>query len=107
LFIGCFLNLGLAYTADARFDSHVFLSVICWAWFYGCALYSAGFFAPRGIKLFGWIFIIVGCLLFTYEINVRLINDFSPNLMMGGIFGGLHLAYGIYLYFTENRKTAP
>jgi hypothetical protein len=25
---------------------------------------------------------------------------------MGGIFGGLHLAYGIYLYFTEPRKNA-
>ena len=106
LFIGCFLNLGLAYTADARFDSHIFLSVICWAWFYGCALCSAGFFVPRGIKLLGWIFIIAGCALFTYEINERLINDFSPNLMMGGLFGGLHLAYGIYLYFTEPRGNA-
>jgi hypothetical protein len=24
--------------------------------------------------------------------------------VMGGVFGGLHLAYGIYLYFTEQRR---
>jgi hypothetical protein len=23
---------------------------------------------------------------------------------MGGVFGGLHLAYGIYLYFTEKSR---
>ena len=26
--------------------------------------------------------------------------------LMGGIFGGLHLACGIYLYFTEKRGKA-
>jgi hypothetical protein len=24
--------------------------------------------------------------------------------MMGAAFGGLHLAYGVYLYFTERRR---
>jgi hypothetical protein len=27
-----------------------------------------------------------------------------PHLVMGGIFGSLHLAYGIYLYFTEKKN---
>ena len=29
-----------------------------------------------------------------------------PHALMGGTFGGLHLAYGVYLYFTEKRKNA-
>jgi hypothetical protein len=28
----------------------------------------------------------------------------SPHLLMAAIFGGLHLAYGIYLYFTEKKN---
>ncbi|HUE36958.1 MAG TPA: hypothetical protein VMO20_06175, partial [Candidatus Acidoferrum sp.] len=27
-----------------------------WALFYGCALHSAGFFIPRGLKWFGWVY---------------------------------------------------
>jgi len=26
---------------------------------------------------------------------------------MGAVFGGLHLAYGLYLYFSETRKNEP
>jgi len=68
---------------------------------------------PRGVKWFGWLFILtgtvlalllyVGLLVGELAINLKI----SPHLLMGGLFGGLHLAYGIYLYFTENGKTAP
>jgi hypothetical protein len=66
---------------------------------------------PRGIKIFGWLFIIVGVLLITGlaipDILWRIPHFFrSPHLLMGGIFGGLHLAYGIYLYFTEKKNPA-
>jgi hypothetical protein len=27
--------------------------------------------------------------------------------IMGFFFGGLHLAYGVYLYFTERRTSEP
>jgi hypothetical protein len=27
--------------------------------------------------------------------------------VMGFFFGGLHLAYGVYLYFTEQRRNEP
>ena len=59
---------------------------------------------PRGIKLFGWIFILAGCGLLGKLICQEGTMDLSPHLLMGGIFGGLHLAYGIYLYLTESRK---
>jgi hypothetical protein len=75
--------------------------------FYGCALHAAGFFMERGIKLFAWLLIIVG--------NTALLSlpawqtDPNPKLdhaLMGFFFGVLHLAYGAYLYFTEQRKQA-
>src|SRR5579859_5639233 len=45
-----------------------------WALFYGCALHSAGFFIPRGLKWFGWVYIILSltalCLLAFSNINM-------------------------------------
>lgn len=76
-----------------------------WMLFYGCALTSAGFFMPRGIKLFGWIFVVTGCgfLLFEDWQTDRAPSFPVANGMMGLTFGGFHLAYGIYLYFTETN----
>jgi hypothetical protein len=76
-----------------------------WIILYGCALHAAGFFMTRGIKLFGWAFIFAGsALIFVLP---KLTFPLSPHWVMGFFFGGLHLAYGIYLYFTEQRRTAP
>jgi hypothetical protein len=62
---------------------------------------------PRGFKIFGWAFIILGCgfglaaLFFTGERTLS-----AANWAMGAFFGGSHWAYGIYLYFTEKRRNA-
>jgi hypothetical protein len=77
---------------------------LAWVVLYGCALCAAGFFMHRGIKLFGAAFIAGGCGLFAFGIP-----DWPPRLqfahgIMGFFFGALHLAYGVYLYFTEQRK---
>lgn len=82
---------------------------VVWAMLYGIALHSAGFFVARGFRLFGWVLVISGCSLFIVGVCVPW---FLPPLeqahvTMGILFGLSHLAYGIYLYFTENRKTAP
>jgi hypothetical protein len=74
-----------------------------WIVLYGCAVHAAGFFMPRGMKLFGWGFLAGGCV-----IGV-LVASPVPSVMflhmvMGTFFGGLHLAYGTYLCFTEQRK---
>ncbi len=83
-----------------------FAMALVWMFFYGCALHSAGFFMVRGIKWFGWIFIIaaIGLMLFV-EITGP-VNQSVANLVMGFFFGALHLAYGIYLYFTEKKSSA-
>jgi hypothetical protein len=77
---------------------------LIWVVLYGCAFHAAGFFMPRGMKIFGWAFIIGGCGLFTVGLpdGVRPL-DYAHGVM-GFFFGGLHLAYGVYLYFTEPRR---
>jgi hypothetical protein len=76
---------------------------LVWVVLYGCAFHAAGFFMPRGMRLFGWAFILGGCGLFSVGFAdwVRPL-DYAHGVM-GLFFGGLHLAYGIYLYFTERR----
>ena len=76
-----------------------------WMALYGCAIHAAGFFMPRGMKLFGWLFILTSCAVggaLTLSWIPR--TSASSHWLMGACFGGLHLLYGIYLYFTEDRK---
>ena len=98
LMLGVFLNwLG---------DDFVGLSPFVWALFYGCALNSAGFFMSRGVKLFGWIYIIlVPCAVGALLLKGQPV-EFNPHWSMGFFFGVLHLVYGAYLFFTEKRKNA-
>ncbi len=81
--------------------------VLVWMLFYGCALHSAGFFMPRGIRWFGWIFILsVMGIVTVYLVCNSSPRPFTAHLLMGLFFGALHLAYGIYLYFTEKKHPA-
>jgi hypothetical protein len=75
-----------------------------WVVLYGCAFHAAGFFMPRGMKIFGWAFIVGGCGLFTAGIPDGARPLDCAYGVMGLFFGGLHLAYGVYLYFTERRR---
>jgi len=80
--------------------------VPAWCILFGLAIHSAGFFTPQGLKLFGWIFIAAGFLLLAGCVageSINLALFLQPHWLMGLTFGGLHLAYGIYLYFTEPR----
>lgn len=78
------------------------LVILLWTWFYGCAAHAAGFFMPRGVRLLGWIFIAVGgALLAGLCLPENPLTRTPPHLLMGAIFGGIHLAYGIYLYVTK------
>jgi hypothetical protein len=77
---------------------------LSWVILYGCAFHAAGFFMPRGMKVFGWAFVVGGCALLALGIP-----DWTHRLdyghgIMGFFFGALHLAYGLYLYSSEQRK---
>lgn len=84
----------------------VFLNVA----FYGCALLAASFFMPRGVKRFGWLLLALGGTLLALLVILALSGaNFDArlnHLLMGFFFGALHLAYGAYLYVTEQRKSA-
>jgi hypothetical protein len=101
------LSAGLILTLIASFktDGAGLLSLpIGWIILYGCALHAAGFFMPRGMKIFGWAFVLGGCALAMFDWP----GPFYvyAHGMMGCFFGALHLAYGAYLYFTERGKNA-
>jgi hypothetical protein len=77
---------------------------LVWVVLYGCAFHAAGFFMPRGMRIFGWAFVIAGCALFAVGIPDKVQRVDAAYSVMGVFFGVLHLAYGIYLYFTEPRR---
>jgi len=78
-----------------------------WMMLYGCALNAAGFFMHRGIKLLGWLFVLCGCALMASRcLSNGPLSLTASHLVMGAAFGGLHFAYGIYLYFTEKGGNA-
>jgi hypothetical protein len=107
LFVG-FVGSSLSVFLSDINPAAAWWTVALWTVLYGCAMHAAGFFMPRGMKLFGWGFILTGCIL-----ALRLaFNGTTDSLMlghwvMGGSFGGLHLAYGVYLYFTEKKNHEP
>jgi hypothetical protein len=76
-----------------------------WMVLYGCGLHAAGFFMPRGMRLFGWLFIAMGCALGLAWSGLDRVPPLRlAHWIMGGFFGGMHLAYGIYLYLTEKGQ---
>jgi len=84
---------------------HAGLLAQLWVIVYGCALHAAGFFMPRGISLFGWLFVLGGCTLtFATQSQPTLRSTEAAHYVMGGFFGVLHLAYGVYLFFSEKRR---
>lgn len=80
--------------------------VFSWMALYGCAVHAAGFFMPRGIKWFGWIFI-GSTLILSIALsipNLLTLDIRGCHMLMGIVFGGFHLAYGIYLQITESQE---
>ncbi len=89
---------------DERDD--VLALVVIWLALYGLAMHAAGFFMPRGIRLFAWGFILCAVAVLASMICFDGLPDLpwaNPSVAMGAFFGGGHLACGIYLYFTEKR----
>ena len=95
----------LAGNSDAQSRGLQALVVMLWTWSYGCAVHAAGFFMPRGVRWLGWIFILTGAAFLVFlGVSENTFERIPPHLLMGGIFGGLHLIYGIYLHFTEQKN---
>lgn len=95
------LLVGLVYGLLSA--GNPFLVVPAWASLYGLALHAASSFMPRGFRLFAWFFLIAGIVTF-FALDYLHAWTISFHLLMGILFGASHLAYGVYLYFTEPRK---
>lgn len=98
----------LVLCAGRRSDSAEWVPVLIpaiWMVLYGCALTSAGFFMRRGIRVLGWIFLLAGLGWFSMLfVGGFYVKPFFGNIVMGLAFGLLHVACGVYLYFTENKR---
>ena len=103
---GMILGVIFSLVPTGGFVDFTLLLPFLWALLYGCALHAAGFFMPRGVKWFGWVYVGLasGSLLFLTIIRPDV--DINAHWLMGFFFGALQLAYGIYLYFTEKGKNA-
>lgn len=86
---------GLVWEFGDAFDDAM---VGLWAMLYGCALHTAGFFAPRGLRVLGWLFLASGLAWWMVMMNFSWgQTGWLIHLAMGIIFGGLHLGYAFYL----------
>ena len=78
-----------------------------WMILYGCGLHAAGFFMPRGVKLFAWAFVLCGCGLGFAGLSLGgRLSLSDANWAMGALFGGSHWAYAVYLRFTQKDGIA-
>ena len=94
------------FIIGANDESFTALLAFFWILFYGCAIHSAGFFMPRGIKLFAWIIIAGISSFFAVLVIAHASLNLNAHWLMGFFFGALHLAYGAYLYLSEKGKSA-
>jgi membrane protease YdiL (CAAX protease family) len=103
LMVGIFFTL-LGKSSGGQHADIQFIAIVLWTGFYSCAVHAAGFFMPRGMRWFGWIYVCIsGLLLFGVMFTDGQLMRVSPHLLMCCLFGGTHLFYGIYLYFTEKN----
>lgn len=96
--------LGVVFSLAGLEGGFTLLLALLWVLFYGCALHAAGFFAPRGVKLLGWIFIASACIIMVVAGITNSDLNLKAHWVMGYFFGALHLIYGGYLYLTEKGK---
>ena len=97
---------GLLVVFDMKIGAAAWLTAAAWVILYGCALSAAGFFTPRGLKLFGRTFVYLGSALLVFSPLAPGDTNEGAHYIMGVCFGVLHLAYGMYLYFTERKRRA-
>lgn len=100
----CGMCLGVILALAGAGDEFVMVLAFLWILFYGCALHAAGFFMPRGMKLFGWLFIAMAIGILVISALLQPGEDLSAHWLMGFFFGILQLGYAGYLYLTAKAQ---
>jgi hypothetical protein len=104
LVAGFVLGAGLAFAPGMEALNITLLLPFLWAFLYGCALHSAGFFMHRGVKCFGWILVVLSGAILLFVFWQHPAIDYRSHCLMGFFFGVLHLLYSGYLYLTEKKN---
>jgi hypothetical protein len=90
--IGLVLTASI-YQADVDYNG---ILVAFWLMLYGCAIHTAGMFAPTRLRVLGWLCVAGGLILLGYLATQQ---PFMPeryfHAVMGIFFGLLHLAFGL------------
>ncbi len=96
------LGLGLLELLRTPMERDGIRLAAIWMILYGGALHSAGFFMQRGLRLFGWLFVVIGiiCLGILEFGETSWLVDTQSHWLMGWAFGINNLAYGLYLKLT-------
>jgi len=96
------LGMGVLELLSVSKDRDSIQLICLWMMLYGGAIHAAGFFMKRGLKLLGALFVTVGLAgVFAHKIaNITWLSESHAHWVMGAVFGGGHLLYGIYLKVT-------
>ena len=96
------LGLGVLELLRAPMEGDGIRLAAIWMILYGGALHSAGFFMQRGLRLLGWLFVIIGiiCIVISEFGETSWLVDSQAHWVMGWAFGVNNLAYGVYLKLT-------
>jgi hypothetical protein len=100
----CISSVAIYIVGNGAGGGFNLLLTLVWLMFYGCALHAAGFFMPRGMRWFGWIYIVFACGILCFSAVIKTDIAINAHWLMGFFFGALHLAYGAYLYLTERKN---
>jgi len=96
------LGLGVLELLRAPMEGDGIRLAAIWMILYGGALHSAGFFMQRGLRLLGWLFVIIGiiCIVISEFGETSWLVDSQAHWVMGWAFGVNNLVYGLYLKLT-------
>ncbi len=72
--------------------------VVVWVAFYGLALLSTAFFAPRSLAILGWAFLLTSLSVPVLMDVIDNLTDDVPDTVMGVTFGLYHLIYAIAIW---------
>lgn len=79
--------------------------VAVWVAFYGLALLSTSWFAPRSLVVLGWLFLLSSMSIPVLMNVIDNLTDDVPDTVMGVTFGLYHIAYAILVWPSRNSRS--
>ncbi len=79
--------------------------VAVWVAFYGLALLSTAWFAPRSLVVLGWLFLITSMSIPVLMNVIDNLTDDVPDTVMGVTFGLYHIAYAILVWPSRTSRS--